>query len=317
MVTTIKKLAEVSVILAACVDAASILHRQAPTDLIHYFAFGDSYTTTSFNINADQPSPSNPMGNPALGQGTWSGGPNYVGYLTTKYNYTTVLAYDFAFAGATITDSQVPVTDPSIHTFEQQVEQDFEPKYTGSNKFWGSNSIFSIFFGINDIGLPLTSEPGSLEDINTRVPALLDAYFSLCDQLYNQGARLFLFVGVPPSDRSPYITGLGTGTATAFSNWVNTFNGQLAQRIPQFTSSHPGAVGATYDYHRWMAALLDSPTDYGFPDATCINSDGVSCVWWNNYHPGAKLNDLLAQRMLPALNSLGFDSSQPVGGYFY
>lgn len=292
-------------------------------DPLYYFAFGDSYTTTAFDNTGTQPSPGNPLGNPPLGQGTFSGGLNYVGWLATKYNYTTVLAYDFAIAGATISDSLVPTADPSIHTFEQQVESYFEPEYTTSTStstrppWTPDTAIFSVFFGINDIGLPLTSEPQYLEDMDTRIPELLDSYFSLCANLHDQGARRFMFVGVPPSDRSPYIEGLGANVAAAWSAWANNFNGQLASRITTFASSYSGVVAATYDYHRWMTAVLDDPTAYGFPDASCINADGVSCIWWNNYHPGSKLNDLLAAQMVPAMNSLGFDGSEPVGGYFY
>ncbi|KAI1323659.1 hypothetical protein F5Y16DRAFT_383066 [Xylariaceae sp. FL0255] len=153
--------------------------------------------------------------------------------------------------------------------------------------------------------------------MDTRIPELLDYYFNLSANLYNQGARRFMFVGVPPSDRSPYITGLGGNVSSQWSAWANEFNGQLASRITTFASNYSGVVTATYDYHRWMTLVLNSPTDYGFPNATCINNDGTSCVWWNNYHPGSALNDLLAARMQPAMNSLGFDGSDPVGGYFY
>ncbi|KAI0439838.1 hypothetical protein F4803DRAFT_529743 [Xylaria telfairii] len=307
--------------LLTCANAAAISQRQSLSNPLYYFAFGDSYTATAFNNHGTQPSPGNPLGNPPLGQGTFAGGPNYVGWLATKYNSTTVLAYDFAVGGATITNSLIPTTDPNIHTFEQQVKNYFEPQYTSGNspgKIWRSdNAIFSIFFGINDIGLPLTAEPQYLQDMNTRIPQLLDYYFSLCENLYNQGARRFMFVGVPPSDRSPYIQGLGGSVSAQWSSWANNFNGQLAARIPQFTGSHAGSVAATYDYHRWMLLVLDSPNQWGFPDASCINGNGVSCIWWNNYHPGSRFNDLLAQRMLPAMNSLGFDGRAPTGGYFY
>ena len=301
--------------LATLTLSAPVKPRQDSS--LYYFAFGDSYTTTSYDPNGEQPSPSNPLGNPGLGQGTVAGGENYVGWLATGSGHNNVLAYDFAVSGATITDSQVP-TDPSIHTFEQQVGEWFEPLYTGDRKAWASdNSFFSIFFGINDIGLPLTSEPGSLIDINVRVPALLDAYFGLCERLYNAGARRFMFVSVPPTDRSPYIASLGADKQAVYSDWVNTFNGQLGQRIPQFTASHDGAVAATYDYHQWMQVVLDDAPASGFPDGSCVNGDGVSCIWYNDYHVGSRFNQLLAERMLPAMNSLGFDGSQPVGGYFW
>ena len=54
-----------------------------------------------------------------------------------------------------------------------------------------------------------------------------------------------------------------------------------------------------------MSKVLNDPTAYGFPDATCINDDGTSCVWWNNYHPGMKYHSLQAADMKKYLGSLG------------
>ena len=291
------------------------------SDLFFYFAFGDSYTTTGFDINGVQPAPGNPFGNPAYDQtissapaDPFAGGPNYVGFLATKYNSSYVLAYDFAVGGATITNSLVSSSAP----FETQVGRYFEPKYTSPHVGdWNSdNAIFSVFFGINDVDGSL-SNGASPADPSTRVPALLDAYFMLCDNLYQQGARRFMFVGVPPLDRSPLIQTESQEIQTEYRDYANDFNGQLAQRITQWAGENAGVVAATYDYHRWLSAVLDDPASLGFPDATCINSDGQSCIWANNYHVGSRLNDALAQRMLPAMNSLGFDGSAPVGGYFY
>lgn len=54
-----------------------------------------------------------------------------------------------------------------------------------------------------------------------------------------------------------------------------------------------------------MTKVLDSPAKYGFPDATCINGDGTSCVWYNDYHPGQKFHQLQAEDMKKHLGSLG------------
>lgn len=126
-----------------------------------------------------------------------------------------------------------------------------------------------------------------------------------------------MFVGVPPTDRSPLIMTLDQTKRTQLRDNINEFNRQLDGRIQQFTRENEGAVAATYDYHRWFSGVLDSPASLGFPDATCINGDGQSCIWWNNYHVSSKVNDALAKRMQAAMDSLGFDGSAPTGGYFY
>lgn len=60
-----------------------------------------------------------------------------------------------------------------------------------------------------------------------------------------------------------------------------------------------------YDSSAFMNKVLNSPAEYGFPDATCIDDDGESCVWWNDYHPGQKYHRLQAEDMKGVLGSLG------------
>lgn len=60
-----------------------------------------------------------------------------------------------------------------------------------------------------------------------------------------------------------------------------------------------------YDSYAFMTKVLDSPSKHGFPDATCINGDGTSCVWYNDYHPGQKFHQLQAEDMKSHLGSLG------------
>ena len=115
---------------------------------------GDSYTDTGFDINGVQPSAENPLGNPPYPSHTSSGGPNYIDFLTVKYNQTFVLSYNFAMSGATTSDSVVAAVSPDIHTFQQQVENDYEPKFStpgGENAPWSADdAVFLIFFGINE-----------------------------------------------------------------------------------------------------------------------------------------------------------------------
>lgn len=79
------------------------------------FSTADSYTTTGFNATTGpQPSIGNPLGNPAYPGHTASNGPNWVDYLTTKYNHTLVLAYNLAYGGATVDSSLVTPYLPTV-----------------------------------------------------------------------------------------------------------------------------------------------------------------------------------------------------------
>lgn len=74
--------------------------------------------------------------------------------------------------------------------------------------------------------------------------------------------------------------------------------------VPQLIGRLETLVEDVYDSWSFIAKVLDSP-DYGFPDATCINEDGTSCVWWNDYHPGSKYREPQAEDMKASLGPLG------------
>jgi phospholipase/lecithinase/hemolysin len=47
--------------------------------------------------------------------------------------------------------------------------------------------------------------------------------------------------------------------------------------------------------------VLNNPTAYGAPDATCVNGDGKSCLWADTYHPGLVIHELLAKALVKAV----------------
>lgn len=127
--------------------------RCSPTARVHGSS-GDSYTSTSFNINGPQPSVENPLGNPPYPGATSANGPNYVDFLTTTYNRSFIRTFNLGYGGATIDPSLVGSPYGLIvQSFRQQVQEEFVPTYaTNSGVEWtGSNSLFTVFFGINDV----------------------------------------------------------------------------------------------------------------------------------------------------------------------
>lgn len=120
------------------------------TDLKNAYS-GDSYTSTGFNISGQQPSPSNPLGNPVLGQGTSANGLNWVGYIAAAYNSSLLLAYDLAVYGAAI-DNNIVSAVP--HDLVHQVEIDLRKQYcktSEDHQEWDSrDTLFAIWIGINE-----------------------------------------------------------------------------------------------------------------------------------------------------------------------
>lgn len=141
---------------------------------------GDSYTSTGFQVHGEQPNPSNPLGNPAYPGSTSANGPNYVDFLTTTYNQSYIQNYNFGYGGATIDPSLVssPFGD-IVQTFRQQTREEFLPVYASNPTVpWCSaDSLFSIFFGINDVILSYAPRNSSLNY------ALIKSYEALVHQV--------------------------------------------------------------------------------------------------------------------------------------
>ncbi|RJE23685.1 cellulose-binding GDSL lipase acylhydrolase [Aspergillus sclerotialis] len=265
----------------------------------YFFTFGNSYTMTSFSASGEQPSPSNPMGNPSLGTGTTTGGINWVGYLTTQQNTSLVQSYNLAIGGASIDNEIIKTQSPDmvsqVNTFQNVYSQKPE-----SAPWTGENAVFGFWIGINDAGWGYSST-----DANQIVPKLMDRYESLIENIYNDGGRKFLLINVPPTSRSPNFISQGEDAMAKHAAWVDVFNKELASMIEGFKGKHSDVTTVLYDSYAFMSKVLNSPTEYEFPDATCIDDDGERCVWWNDYHPGKKYHRFQAEDMKGVLGSLG------------
>jgi len=125
---------------------------------------GDSYTSTGFNVHGPQPNAGNPLGNPAYPGATSSNGPNYVDFMSSTYNQSYIQTYSFGYGGATIDPTLV--ASPLgliVQSFEQQVTESFLPLYTHGQVPWSAgNTLFTIFFGINDVMLSYLQQNSSL-----------------------------------------------------------------------------------------------------------------------------------------------------------
>jgi len=101
---------------------------------------------------------------------------------------------------------------------------------------------------------------------------------------------------------------LATSTANqqAIASAVAHYNSLLQSGLDTFKSANPGLSSNTQvvDTQAVFNPMLDNPTYYGIPNASCFNADGVSCMWWNNYHPGQALQQ-----------AVGDQVSNEVGGF--
>jgi len=304
---------------ALCIAAATLLPFTAahPASVDHLttrfagtkylFIFGDSYTATGFNPSGNKPSASNPIGNPALPGSTFSGGYSWPGYLATSFNTSQTLIYNYAVGGATVDSNLVTPPGNGIPSFVEQTSQwkngvASKPAYAP----WTSeNALAGAFFGINDI----LQKYWKGQD--APVSQMVDRYFQQFQTLYAAGVRNFFIITVPrmsflplptphtnlcPAlDKVPQITAQSTSGRQKVMSNVNSLNSQLASRLATFKAQNPGVTAFVVDSATAINTATANPRNHGAPDATCLNKNGKSCLWWDNLHPGEAIQKLFAE----------------------
>ncbi|KAG8731250.1 hypothetical protein FRC11_004656 [Ceratobasidium sp. 423] len=135
---------------------------------------------------------------------TTAGGANWVGYLTVQYNQSKFWSFDYAVSGN------------EVSGVSNQVNQDFLSSQGAGNK-------------------PSRGAP---------IAATISTLFNLQETLYNTGARNFLFVNVPPTNRCPFSNNNAT-----LASLVNSWNTQLKASGEAFQAKHS-------DVHQYMAEDL-------------------------------------------------------------
>jgi len=283
----------------------------------HIFAFGDSYTTTGFNISLAQPGPGNPFGNPTYPGHTSSNGPNYIDYLTTRYNKSFIETVNLAFGGATVDSTLVAPYLPIVLSVKEQVQREYLPIYAShfSPVPWSSDdTLFTIFIGINDIGNSYASQNATL------LPTIFTELSGLVDQLYTSGARNFLFLNVPPVDYSPLTKSAGLSAQSLEAEAIAEWNNRLNSLSKSLTKKHNDATSFVFNTHKVFSRVIEHPcaypqtcpyknttaycTAYENGTATPTSFDPVCGIpvdeylWLNSLHPTFRMHEAIAAQII-------------------
>lgn len=159
---------------------------------------GDSYSTTEFYIQGGYPSSSDPIGEPGLPGSTTSGGLNWVGQVTSELNSTLLLTYDWAYYGA---DTSNNIINTGVTTdFIAQVGEfeEYLVPAPSEAEWTSSNTLVAVWMGINDVGECFWES--SLYP-TCPITEVMETYFGLLEELYNNGARKFVLLMVPRTSR--------------------------------------------------------------------------------------------------------------------
>ncbi|KXN91441.1 hypothetical protein AN958_00703 [Leucoagaricus sp. SymC.cos] len=259
------------------------------------FTFGDSYTTDGFNISAGVNSP--------VPNFTSANGPNWVQYLGGQYNVTDMSVFNLASGGATIDAALVPPFLPTVLSIVDQVQQfkTFLSHKPAGAKWDSSDSLFAFWIGINDVGNSAgwtnITRPGFYTTLMERLTTQLD-------ELHALGARSFLFLTVPPTDRSPLVLQQGRQASTLMHSFISEYNTQLQVTLKRFQQKNSVNDMVLFDTQPVFNSLLDSADVVGYVNVTgwCtayengIGSFGkntqvggcapvASYFWLNSLHP--------------------------------
>lgn len=97
--------------------------------------------------------------------------------------------------------------------------------------------------------------PRSSQDVWTE-------YESLIERLYQSGARNFLFLTVPPVDRSPLTVAAGSGAQALEAKAIAAWNANLTSATNKLRRRHPDTTVFLFDFHGLFGKVLDEPCSY-------------------------------------------------------
>lgn len=221
--------------------------------------------------------------------------------------------WDFAFAGANYAEQFLPLhhtyTTPMVNQTRQYLTYAhpvLSPRFHPNNK----DVLVAIWIGINDINdiklppdtpTPMTDEVEQLAYLSPKYDAINAALFeqSVLPLYQEAGFTQFLFINIPPYDRSPLnlnlssisgkqtyptkrmvdlwnnslekaMTAFQTTTNANKRNAVSHRDSSSTPPLPPNGNSSEEVVVKTllYDANTLLNSILDSPGEYGFWDAT-------------------------------------------------
>ena len=97
--------------------------------------------------------------------------------------------------------------------------------------------------------------------------------------LYDHGARHFLFLTVPPTNRAPLLIDQGPKVVASITSALTDFNDQLINNIESFAKTNRDVETVTFDTRPIFNTLLDDAGTFGF-----VNSTGF-CEAYQNGTP--------------------------------
>jgi hypothetical protein len=269
-------------------------------DTRYLLAFGDSYTYAqgtlgypnssfigsalpgNYSYTPQQVLSSRIIQDPVHAVGTANRGPNWIEYLTdcgTRIGLTDpqtcrVQLWDFAFGGADVSQEYLPQHHNwSVQLVNQTAEflRYAEPTLRGVVGVTPEKTVVAFWIGINDIG----DSAKKAVDFPTYYNELITTMFTQAvSPIYSAGYRHFLFMNLPPLNRTPpnLVRAAGPLPNATMIGW---WNGALESHVEQFGKEKGDATAWLFDANTFLNGVLDRGEEYGFGNTTglCPGAD--------------------------------------------
>ncbi len=172
------------------------------------------------------------------------------------------------------------------------------------SKNWNSNSsLFAFWFGSNDI----RNINRKTSNVTTILENIENSLFNSIETIYQNGARNFLFLNVPPIDMYPLNL---NGKRNYFKDDVAHFNKAFDDFAKNFYERHKDANVILYNIESEYRHIIDNCSDFNFLD--CRNNWLLykktqkleSFLWRDTSHLSYNGNKVIAEDMNDLLKSI-------------
>ncbi|ETS85584.1 hypothetical protein PFICI_03609 [Pestalotiopsis fici W106-1] len=216
--------------------------------------------------------------------GTAEGGANWLQRLTgcgvQDGSYSpancSMSLWNFAYAGASVGDQWLPRHNPYTIPLVNQTSRYLtygDPVLRSKAKINKSTALVTIWIGVNDIFDTVTYKPSNITNEAFWASEIDGVFQQSVQPLYNNGYKNFLFMNLPPLDR----TAGNQRSSTPYPSkaQVNSWGSILANRTQAFQAKYSDSKAMLYDANTFLNNVLDNPSKYG------ITRTNSYCAAWN------------------------------------
>lgn len=257
------------------------------TDSYYSLAFGDSYTFVQGTLGLSNYSfigsnlnfsytPEQLLSDRIVQEDIYSTaerGPNWVEYITkcglteglTDPQACAIQLWDFAFAGADVTVEYLPLHHNTSIQLVNQTKQFIEyGQPVLKHIIDADKTLVAFWIGINDI----SDSSQYAVDFPVFYDQIITAMFEQSvEPVYKLGYKNFLFMNLPPLDRTPgnLVRSAGPLPNKTMIGW---WDDSLAQHATDFSTNHTDATSLVFDTNTFLNNVLDNAAEYDITNIT-------------------------------------------------